>query len=277
MSTANLRLVAGGLTLIVAVLVGVVTGFAGSSTGCVSDGTNQQSDQQGDDQPAPRPSGAPSGGGFDWRPAPSRSFGSGGGDGQVIVAADGSCGRAFSVRSALAGFAGSLAAGVIAGGMLLYTAQRRRTVPAGPPDPTTAVAPASPALGGATPVGPPTGVGSPPVQPVSGQPAGRSAGSADGRAAGERAALIQTCIYVRDRATSQAIADHLGRVLAEVGVTTVAPKGRFDPSRHEAGGSASTQDENLDGTIAGVELPGYTDRGAVLRAPVVTVYRRAAR
>jgi molecular chaperone GrpE (heat shock protein) len=85
-------------------------------------------------------------------------------------------------------------------------------------------------------------------------------------------------VYVRDRATSKAIADVLGRSLQEVGVSTVAPVGaRFDPAHHEAGGATPTTDPALAGTIAAVEVPGYVDRGVVLRAPVVTVYKEEGR
>lgn len=90
----------------------------------------------------------------------------------------------------------------------------------------------------------------------------------------ERATLRDICIYVRDRATSKAIADRLGMALQQVGVTTVAPIGAaFDSAHHEAGGATATGDRNKVGTIAAVEVPGYLDRGAVVRAPVVTVYR----
>jgi hypothetical protein len=97
-----------------------------------------------------------------------------------------------------------------------------------------------------------------------------------GPAAGpDRAVLRDACIYVRDRTTSRALADHLGTALADAGVRTVAPTGdRFDPARHEAGGAAPSPDPAADGTIAVVDLPGYTDRdGHILRVPVVTVYR----
>lgn len=94
------------------------------------------------------------------------------------------------------------------------------------------------------------------------------------QAEGERGTLVQTCVYVRDRATSKAIADTLGRALQDVGVSTVAPVGaRFDPAHHEAGGATPASDPAQVGTIAAVEVPGYVDRGIALRAPVVTVYR----
>ncbi|GAA4895030.1 GrpE protein [Stackebrandtia albiflava] len=92
----------------------------------------------------------------------------------------------------------------------------------------------------------------------------------------ERRTLINTCIYVRDRATSQAIADRIGAGLAEAGVATVAPVGeRFDPTRHEAGGTTPAPDPSQDGVIAVVETLGYADRAAMLRNPIVTVYRSA--
>ncbi|CAM3559311.1 nucleotide exchange factor GrpE [Stackebrandtia soli] len=94
----------------------------------------------------------------------------------------------------------------------------------------------------------------------------------------ERRTLINTCIYVRDRATSQAIADKIGAGLQSVGVATVTPVGeRFDPTRHEAGGTTPAPDPAHDGLIAVVETAGYTDRAAVLRSPIVTVYRGEGR
>jgi len=105
--------------------------------------------------------------------------------------------------------------------------------------------------------------------------------SGDGRSeqiAADRAALVRACIYVRDRMTSKALADRLGAALADAGVTTVAPTGvPFDPGKHEAGGAVAAEEPAQAGTIAAVEVPGYTDRGGrVLRAPVVTVYQPAA-
>jgi len=91
----------------------------------------------------------------------------------------------------------------------------------------------------------------------------------------DRANLVRTCIYVRDRVTSTALASRLDQALAEVGVNPVEPTGeRFDPSHHEAGGALATTDDQLVGTIAAVEAPGYSDRGVLLRPPVVTVYQR---
>ena len=93
----------------------------------------------------------------------------------------------------------------------------------------------------------------------------------------DRRALVQACIYVRDRVTSKALGDRLGAALQEAGVTTLEPTGvRFDPAHHEAGGAAPSNDPALIGSIAAVEVPGYLDRdGRVLRAPIVTVYQAA--
>ncbi|HIW64545.1 MAG TPA: nucleotide exchange factor GrpE [Candidatus Stackebrandtia excrementipullorum] len=92
----------------------------------------------------------------------------------------------------------------------------------------------------------------------------------------ERHTLVTTCIYVRDRSTSQALSDRLGSALTEVGVATIAPVGeRFDPTRHEAGGTTPTSDPAQDGVIAVVETLGYNDRTVMLRNPIVTVYQNA--
>lgn len=98
-----------------------------------------------------------------------------------------------------------------------------------------------------------------------------------GPADADRRALVQACIYVRDRVTSKALGDRLGAALQEAGVKTLEPTGvRFDPAHHEAGGAAPSNDPALIGSIAAVEVPGYLDRdGRVLRAPIVTVYQAA--
>ncbi|MGH3660316.1 MAG: hypothetical protein ACRDT8_06020 [Micromonosporaceae bacterium] len=147
------------------------------------------------------------------------------------------CGGGFSVPAALVGFVGALLAGGAVTGLLFL---RRRDPMAAP----------------AAPVGDMNGQQHPE------------------QTAAERSTLVQSCIYVRDRATSKALADRLGWALQEVGVATVAPTGMlFDPAHHEAGGSVVTADPSQAGVIAAVEVPGYVDRGVVLRAPVVTVFR----
>ena len=61
-------------------------------------------------------------------------------------------------------------------------------------------------------------------------------------------------------------------LVTEVGVTALRPDGdRFDPAVHEAGGTLPTDDPALDGVIAETEVPGFADRGTLLRAPIVTV------
>jgi molecular chaperone GrpE len=90
----------------------------------------------------------------------------------------------------------------------------------------------------------------------------------------ERAALVELCVYAFDRARSCGVAERLSAGLDGVGVVALRPDGeRFDPARHEAGGTVTTEDPALDGRIATTELPGFLDRDRVLRAPVVTVYR----
>lgn len=91
--------------------------------------------------------------------------------------------------------------------------------------------------------------------------------------ADERRALLQLCLYALDRARSTGVVERLEDGLAQVGVTAIRPNGvRFDPGVHDAGGTMPTDDPALDGTIAETEVPGFVDRGVLLRAPVVTVY-----
>ena len=190
----------------------------------------------------------------------------------------------FAPVPAVVGVAGALAAAVCS--MAVLGAGRRRraagtvapatvpgtvvpaTVAGGAPAGPAPVRPRQPGGGGRHVAGGPDRDGEPttlPLPPVAGQ------------ADVDRAALIEACIYVRDRTTSRALADRLGSALTDAGVRTVEPAGaRFDPARHEAGGAAPIGDPAKVGTIAAVEVPGYTDRdGRPLRVPVVTVYRAA--
>ncbi len=89
----------------------------------------------------------------------------------------------------------------------------------------------------------------------------------------ERRALISLCLYALDRARSAGVTERLEAGLAEIGVQAVRPDGdRFDPSVHEAGGAEPTDDPALVGLIAETEVPGFSDRGESLRAPIVIVY-----
>lgn len=89
----------------------------------------------------------------------------------------------------------------------------------------------------------------------------------------ERKALIKLCLYAMDRARSSGVVERMEAALAELGVVAVRPNGeRFDPARHEAGGTHPTEDPALDGIVFETELPGFSDRGQPLRPPVVIVY-----
>jgi hypothetical protein len=215
MSTNNLRFVAAGAAMIIAVLTGIIAGLAGApGAPCVVTNTETVTvDQQHQVVGKKTMPGVPTG----------------------------DCEASnFSVGTAAVGFLGAAVAGGLATAFL-FLARR----PDGP--------------AGAVPV------------PV---PADGALGRQLEQVQAERGTLVQTCIYVRDRATSKAIADRLGWALQEVGVSTVAPTGAtFDPAHHEAGGSTATAEPTKVGTIAAVEVPGYVDRGVVVRAPVVTVYR----
>ena len=110
----------------------------------------------------------------------------------------------------------------------------------------------------------------PPAEPVADAPDAE-------QALAERRSLVSLCLYALDRARSAGVAERLEEGLAGVGVTALRPDGkRFDPAHHEAGGTVATTDETLDGLVAETEVVGFSDRGELLRAPIVTVYSKAA-
>jgi molecular chaperone GrpE len=242
-SPNSLRLVAVAVALFVAVLTGAATGLLSGAPDCpAAPAVNATT------APPPAPTTANGGAGI------GDSVGGGGAPeqppkqqpttaaagGPVQLAAKGSCTdrETFGVTAALTAFVGALLVGAA---LLLLLLLSSRGAPR-------------------------------PVQvPVTGR--GNGAGPADT----DRRALVQACIYVRDRVTSKALGDRLGAALQEAGVTTLEPTGvRFDPAHHEAGGAAPSNDPALIGSIAAVEVPGYLDRdGRVLRAPIVTVYQAA--
>ncbi|OLF18253.1 hypothetical protein [Actinophytocola xanthii] len=137
------------------------------------------------------------------------------------------------------------------------------------------------------------GAGDPPSPPTPPSPRPTDAGEApaegppeagpavDGAleaALAERRSLVQLCLYALDRARSAGVAERIEEGLAGVGVSAVRPDGvRFDPAHHEAGGTVATADDSLDGLVAETEVVGFSDRGELLRAPVVTVYSKAGR
>ena len=93
------------------------------------------------------------------------------------------------------------------------------------------------------------------------------------QALAERRALVQLCLYALDRASAGVVA-RIEEGLSSIGVVAVRADGeRFDPSfLHEAGGTVPTDDQSLQGLVAETEVPGFCDRGRLLRAPIVTVY-----
>ena len=95
------------------------------------------------------------------------------------------------------------------------------------------------------------------------------------RALADRHALIQMCLYALDRARSGGVVERLEHGLAKIGVQALRPDGeRFDPARHEAGGSVATEDPGLDGVVAETEVTGFSDHDKLLRAPIVIVYAK---
>jgi hypothetical protein len=315
MSTSHVRLVVAGLSLILAVLTGLVTGFAGGGSGCEpSPSGSVPNSPAASHLPGGGP-GVPSGPAGqqptqdsepNQNPSPSDRFNTGfpppAGNALTVSSVNEQCNGDFSPLTAILGFGGALFTALVAAGIALFL-PRQAASAASAPGPGGRGGPASASYGAVPTSGPPGGrairtpTGSYPVlgdpvasgsaatQPVTragAQSAGgttlTAGGESDRQLAADRRTLVDTAIYVRDRATSKAIADRLAWALTEVGVVEVRPDGGvFDTAQHEAGGTAPTDDARLDGTVAAVEISGYTDRGKVVRAPVVTVFRAGAR
>jgi hypothetical protein len=240
MSTTIRRLSAVTVAAIIVVLTGVVIGLVSPQRTCRMTAS------------PPLPTGAsPLAGAGAERQAPPDTAGN-----AQQTAKQTTCSAGwFEVVPAVVGVAGGLTA--CAAMFLLLTAGRR-----GAP---------APAGAGSAPAGPPVTRTDRTMARSDGHPARPAQAEAD------RSALIQACIYVRDRTTSPALAQRLAGALRDVGVHALEPAGaRFDPAHHEAGGAAPSADPAKVGTIADVEVPGYADRdGRLLRVPVVTVYRPA--
>jgi hypothetical protein len=296
MSSSHVRLVVAGLSLILAVLTGLVTGFAGGTAETCDDAQAPVNPPNGGaSAPAVFPEqsangtvpSGPAGPGTendpDRPPFGNDTFPTPGTNAFTLTHAGSGCERAFSPFLAVLGFGGALFTALVAVGLTLF-------MPRPPGVPT------APAAGAGIPTSAPPGRSRP--MPGTGAAVGSATGSypvlgdplvapaatlttsapVDRRVSAERRTLVETAIYVRDRATSKAIADRLAWALNEVGVLEVRPTGEvFDTAQHEAGGTLPTEDRRLDGTIAAVEIAGYTDRGQVVRAPVVTVYRAGSR
>ncbi|MEV0130697.1 nucleotide exchange factor GrpE [Dactylosporangium sp. NPDC050688] len=244
-SSNSLRLVAVAVALIVAVLTGVATGLLSGAPDCPAVPAATTAATTPPPAPATGNGGAGigdslGGGGAPEQP-PKQQQTQGQPAGQVVQAAQPACTakEPFGVTAAATAFVGALLVGAA---LLLLLLLSARNAPRQVQVPVAAGR-------------------------------GNGAGPADA----DRRALVQACIYVRDRVTSKALGDRLGIALAEAGVTTLEPTGvRFDPAHHEAGGAAPSNDPALIGSIAAVEVPGYLDRdGRVLRAPIVTVYQAA--
>ena len=90
----------------------------------------------------------------------------------------------------------------------------------------------------------------------------------------ERKQLVQMCLYALDRARSPGVVERLEQGLAGIGVAALRPDGeKFDPAHHEAGGTIPTDNATQDGLVAETEVVGFADRGRLLRAPIVIVFK----
>lgn len=90
----------------------------------------------------------------------------------------------------------------------------------------------------------------------------------------ERDKMIDLLLYARDRVSSPAVASRMDDNLAQLGIQVIVPQvgDRFDAQRHEASATVFTEDAEQHGTIAEIELAGYSDGDRMVRHPIVTVY-----
>lgn len=140
---------------------------------------------------------------------------------------------------------------LVAGAPLVLALSKRKAAPAGSPQAPPSPAPAGPVAGPA--------IGAPPSR------------DAD-QVRGQRVALVEALIALRDKLPSEALAGEAASALAAAGISELAPVGRpFDPAQHKAVHQVSVDDPARHGTIAAVERPGYTDGHAIIRQPEVVV------
>lgn len=271
MTSRGARVFALALTVGVAVLAGLFTGTVAGKTADCDTSTSEQ--RPNGDEKKNSEDNQPGGDNEnqtdpfeDNEEQPGDLPGGGGNAAAAAQLADGSnedCGG-FSWPVAGAGFAGALLAGLLVWYVLPKDGSPTSVI-SSPPSTPTAPNQAVSAGTGTFPVLPDP-IHEPPTQMLTPRD--------DSETSAQRRALIDALIYVRDRATSPAIADRVRADLAAAGVTEIAPQGSaFDPAHHEAGGFVGTNDANLVGRIAAVETVGYTDNATVIRPPVVTVYR----
>lgn len=90
----------------------------------------------------------------------------------------------------------------------------------------------------------------------------------------QRGKMVDILLYARDRVSSPAVASRMDDNLAQLGIHVIVPTAGepFDPAHHEASATVRTDDPAAHGTIAEVELAGYTDGDRLVRVPIVTVY-----
>lgn len=90
----------------------------------------------------------------------------------------------------------------------------------------------------------------------------------------QRGKMVDLLLYARDRVSSPAVASRMDDNLGLLGIQVLVPAvgDRFDPALHEASATVPTDDPAVHGTIAEVELAGYTDGDRMVRPPIVTVY-----
>lgn len=95
------------------------------------------------------------------------------------------------------------------------------------------------------------------------------------RASHDRDVLVAACVDLADAVSSGSLRRRLREALSQAGVRTVEIQEgcAFDASSSRVVDRVLTQDPALNNRVAGMERPGYIDRGRRLRLPEVSVYK----
>jgi hypothetical protein len=116
--------------------------------------------------------------------------------------------------------------------------------------------------------------------PLGGGPRGDTPARSSSRGALElastdREVLVMACVDLADAVSSEALRRRLRDALNQAGVRTIEVQEgcAFDASSSRVVDRVPTADPELSNRVAGMERPGYIDRGHQLRLPEVSVYK----
>lgn len=89
----------------------------------------------------------------------------------------------------------------------------------------------------------------------------------------DEALLATRSEHTSAQQVAERVAQRIGEILREEGVTALAASHTVDPKRHQVIGARETGDQALDGQIAEAVRPGYAFDGRVIRPEQVITWR----